>query len=86
MFKLAAGETVKALYSSTAINVPRGKTCQAQGCRRTVHRVIVVDSPKGERLQWFCGLHFVEASQSSQELQGMESDLLLHRMKVARVS
>jgi hypothetical protein len=85
MFNLAAGETVKALYSSSAINIPKGKTCQAQGCSRTVHRVIVVESPTGEGLQWFCGLHFVEACLNNHQLHGMESDLLLRRMQLARV-
>lgn len=85
MFKLAAGETIKAVYSSSAIYVPKGKTCQAPGCGRSVHRVIVVETAAGEGLQWFCGLHFVEACLGNQQLQGMESDLLLRRMQLARV-
>jgi hypothetical protein len=85
MFKLAVGESVKELHSSTSINIPKGKTCQAHGCSRTVHRLVVVATPAGERLHWFCGIHFVEACLGNHQLQGMESDLLLRRMQLARV-
>lgn len=85
MFKLLAGERIKACYSLTRGPVPVAATwaCQSPACDRMTHRIIVIDGPNGEKFRALCGVHFLLACRDCPDLQVAELALLLSRMNLA---